>query len=67
MGCEWRHAPKARAEDFGDFEKNELSWVLWSEEEARSGLVAGTTRVGGADGKVSIERLCRSLPISKNL
>ena len=24
-GCEWRHAPEARAEDLGDFEK--VSWV----------------------------------------
>ena len=23
-GCEWRHAPEARAEDFGDFEKSQL-------------------------------------------
>ena len=22
--CEWRHAPEARAENFGDFEKSEL-------------------------------------------
>ena len=24
-GCEWRHAPEARAEDFGDFEN--VSWI----------------------------------------
>ena len=23
-GCEWRHAPETRAEDFGDFEKSQL-------------------------------------------
>ena len=64
-GCEWRHEPEARAEDFGDFEK--VSCVLWSEEEgwlslARSVLLADATRVGvGADEKASIERLCISL------
>ena len=31
-GCEWRHAPEARAEDFGRFEKVE-SWELDSERE----------------------------------
>ena len=41
-----------RAEDFGDFEKKSVSWVLRSKEEgwlslARRGLVAGATRVGG--------------------
>ena len=70
-GCEWRHAPEACAEDFGGFEKSQLSLVLRSEEEgwislASSGLVAGATRVGGwvggADGKASIKRLCISLP-----
>ena len=69
-GCEWRHAPEARAEDFGDFEK--VSWELDSEREgltfgARWGqknlCATGATRVGGgADGKTSIERLCISLP-----
>ena len=51
-GCEWRHAPEARAEDFGDFEESQLSWVLRSEEDgwlslARSGLVKGAARDGG--------------------
>ena len=70
-GCEWRHAPEACVEDFGGFEKSQLSWVLWPEEEgwlslARSGLVAGAARGGGGtDGKVIIERLCISLPYVK--
>ena len=48
------------------------SGVLRSEEEgwlslARSGLVAGATRVGGrADGKASIERLCLSPYVEKS-
>ena len=52
-GCEWRHAPEARQEDLGDFEKSQLSWVPGSEVEflahrsQASGLVAGATRVGG--------------------
>ena len=47
--CEWHHAPEARAEDLGDFEKVvELSPA--SEEDgwlslARRDLVAGATRV----------------------
>ena len=49
---------------FWGFWKSQFSWVLRSEEGgwlslARSGLVAGATRVGvGADGKAIIERLC---------
>ena len=70
-GCEWRHAPEARTEDLGDFEESQLSWELDSEPEgstfrARWGQTnlgaTGATRVGGADGKVIIERLCISLP-----
>ena len=62
-GCEWRHAPEVCVEDFGGFEKSQLSWGLRSEEEgwlslALSGLVAGATRVVGTDGKASVERLC---------
>ena len=49
-GCEWRHAPEAHAEDFGDFEKSELSPA--SEEDgwlslARRGLVSGAHVVWG--------------------
>ena len=67
-GCGLRHAPEARAEDF------EKSQLVYSDEEgwlslARSGLVAGATRIflvgGGADGKTGIERLCLSLYIEK--
>ena len=71
-GCEWRHAPEACAEDFGGFEKSQLSWELDSEREgstlgARWGqtnlCATGAARDGGrADGKVIIERLCISLP-----
>ena len=58
---------------FWGFWRTSVSWVLRSEEEgwlslARSGLVAGATRVGGeADGKASIERLCLSLYVEKPL
>ena len=34
---------------------------------ARRGLAAGAVRGGGADGKVSIKRLCITLLMSKNL
>ena len=45
-GYEWRHAPEACAEDFGGFEKSQLSFA--SEEDgwlslACRGLVAGAT------------------------
>ena len=52
-GCEWRHAPQARAEDLGDFEKkSQLNWVPPTEEEswllrARRGLVSGALVVWG--------------------
>ena len=50
--CEWRHAPEARAEDFGEIWEKSVSWVLRSEEEgwlslARSGLVADATTCWG--------------------
>ena len=59
------HRKRARR-IFGILKKS-FSWVPGPEEDgwlslARSGLVAGTTHVGGADGKVIIERLCISLP-----
>ena len=77
MGCEWRHAPEACVEDFRRFEKVS-SWEVDSKREgstfgarwgqtnlcgmgaARDGCGGGG--VGGADGKVIIERLCISLP-----
>ena len=68
----WRHAPEARAEDFGDFEES-YSWVLRFEEEgwlslARFGLVAGAARDGGDQmEKNSIERLCLSPYVEKPL
>ena len=54
---------------FWGFWKRQLSsasgedaWLSLARRSQASGLVAGTTRVGGADGKVIIERLCISLP-----
>ena len=55
MGCEWRHAPEARAEDFGDFEKSQLSrvpgleedgWLSQARRSQASGLVVGATHFG---------------------
>ena len=51
---------------------SELSFCLGRRKlsfGARRGLAAGVTRGGGggADGKVSIERLCITLLMSKNL
>ena len=71
-GCEWRHTLEACAEDFGGFEKSQSSWVLPSEEKgwlslAHRGLVADDTRVGGTDGKASIEILCLSPYVEKPL
>ena len=74
---EWRHAPEARAEDLGDFEKSQLSWELDTEREGstfgacrgQTNLWAtGTARDGvGVDEKARIERMCISLLTSKNL
>ena len=65
-----------RAEDFGDFEKVselswvELSWVLPREKMVDFHLLAEAlgrcARVGGADGKARIERMCISLLMLKN-
>ena len=62
------HAPEAWAEIW----EKSVSWVPASEEDswlslARRGLAAGTAHDGGADRKVSIERLCLSLLMSNNL
>ena len=66
--CWRRHAPETRG-GFGGFWKSQLSsasgedgWLSLARRSQASGLVAGATRVGGADGKVIIERLCISLP-----
>ncbi len=40
----------------------EDGWLSLACRSQASGLVAGATRVGGADGKVIIKRLCISLP-----
>ena len=40
----------------------EDGWLSLARQSQANGPVAGATRVGGADGKVIIERLCISLP-----
>ena len=70
--CEWRHAPEACAEDFGDLRKvSELSSCVQTEKlsssvrrrrlafRASRGLAAGARTWFGADEKVVKERLCR--------
>ena len=68
MGCEWRHAPEAWAEIW----EKAMSWVFASEEEGWLSELAKALRWvphmvggGGADEKVSIERLCISLYVEK--
>ena len=66
---------RKRAEDLGDFEKvSDLSsWLgrrrltFASTPKAGQWPCDGCTRDGGGGGKVSIERLCISLLMSKNL
>ena len=75
-GTEWRHAPEACAEDFGDLKTDsELSSCLGRRRltfGARRGLAVGAARGGDgggggdAHGKVSVERLCLS-PHVENL
>ena len=50
---EWRHAPEARAEDLGDFEKSQLSWELDTEREG-STFGARWGMRWGADEKARI-------------
>ena len=58
-------------EDLGDLRKvRELSFYLRRRKltfGACRGLAVGAARGGGADGKVSIERLCIPLLMLKNL
>ena len=69
--CEWCHAPEAHTENLGNFEKSQFSRELDSEREgstfaARWGqtnlCATGAARMGGGDGKASIERSRISLP-----
>ena len=69
-GCEWRHAPETRREDFWRFERVSQIWELDTEREgstfgARWGqtylCTTGAARYGDR-WKVIIERLCISLP-----
>ena len=58
---------RKRAEDIGRFRKSQLV-ENWTPNETvdfpvlAETLVAGATRVGGADEKARIERMCISLP-----
>ena len=61
-GYEWRHAPEAYAEYFGRFEKSQLVEFL---AQKKTVDFRGRTCWRGADGKVSIERLCLSPYVEK--
>ena len=66
--CEWRHAPEARAEDLGDFEKSQLSWELDSEREGSTFGAHGSQTNLHATGAAQMgdrwkRRHCVSLPI----
>ena len=71
--CEGRHAPEARAEDLGDFEKKsvELSLAARRRRVTFSCSPRACGRVStcreGADGKVSIERWYLSPYVEKPL
>ena len=65
-GCEWRHAPEACAEDFGEFEKSQIE-LRTRHRTGRVTFACSQWPCGGchtcwgwADGKASIERLCLS-------
>ena len=71
-GCKWRHAPEARAEDLGDFEESQWGESCRPKKKGDFRLLAEAlwrvcTWWGGENGKVSIERMCISLLMSKNL
>ena len=68
-GCEWRHAPEACMEDFGDLRKVRVEFLprkktvdFWGSPRPCGGCRKWWWWGGGADGKVSIERFCISLP-----
>ena len=65
------HQKRARR-IWGGWKKSELSpaseedgWHSLARRSQASGLVAGATRLGGADGKSSIKRLCLSPYVEK--
>ena len=69
-GCEWRHAPEARAEDLGDFEESQ--WVECCDPKKGDFRLVAEARpvalwrvphvMGVVDGKFIIEILCITLP-----
>ena len=65
QGCEWHHTPEAWAEIF----RKSVSWILVSEEAgwlSEFAVALQPVRTWfGADGKVSIERLCLSPYVEK--
>ena len=46
LGCEWHHARKQWAEEFGDFEKN-VSWDLALGQAVKLGAMGGAARLLG--------------------
>ena len=62
-GCEWRQAPEACAEDLGgDLTKSQLVEIeAWARPDEFVRYGHRTCWSGGADGKVSIERLLKNL------
>ena len=71
-GCEWRHAPEARAQRIWGILKKSVSWVdsclgrrqlafAWSPKPGQWPLWQVPHEMGvGADGKARIERMCIS-------
>ena len=49
LGCEWRHAPEARVEDFGDFEESQLVELESEREGSTFGARWGQTNVCATD------------------
>ena len=72
--CEWRHAPEARAEDYGNFEKMSVEsrtrlrtgrLTFASSPKPGQWLFGGCHTWGGGYEKASIERLCLSPYVEK--
>ena len=76
LGCEWRHARKRRAGNFGDFWKKQLveirtwtKWVeIWSWARPVQFVVYGMRRAFvGSDGTVSIVKIVSLSPRAERL
>ena len=66
-GCEWCHAWKRWAEDFGWFLKKKASWFFWTWARPVQWGLRDALRIVGSDGTVSIVKIVSLSPHVENL